>query len=211
MTRTLLFGMALIMLSPAVIADNVTVNYKKMFYNHFISSNLDKWVGLMALLQKQYIEKKSKDDLLVLAYARYGYIGNCFSENKRKSAEKHINKLEKNVEQMLKKDDKWAEAYALKGALYGYKIEFNKWKTIDYGLQSINNINKALELDPASPYGWVEKANANYYMPKTFGGGIDKAIKHLEKAIRLFEKKPGETTHNWLYLLSMTNLGRWYE
>ena len=76
--------------------------------------------------------------------------------------------------------------------------------------KSIKYINTALELDDKNPKVWMEKGNLTYYIPVFLGGGLDKAIKCHEKAVELFEKNPDNLEYNWVYLLVMTNLGRWY-
>jgi len=49
-----------------------------------------------------------------------------------------------------------------------------------------------------------------YYTPKILGGGLKKAIYYHEKAVSMFELSEHELKGNWLYLLVLTNLGRWY-
>jgi tetratricopeptide (TPR) repeat protein len=52
----------------------------------------------------------------------------------------------------------------------------------------MESVNKALQLDAKSSLAWLSKGVGNYYLPPSFGGGVDLAIKDMEKAISLDPK-----------------------
>lgn len=59
---------------------------------------------------------------------------------------------------------------------------------LKYGKCAMESANKALQLDAKSSLAWLSKGVGNYYLPPSFGGGVDLAIKDMEKAISLDPK-----------------------
>src|SRR5206468_3749594 len=56
---------------------------------------------------------------------------------------------------------------------------------LKYGRCALDEVNKAVELDPKAPMNYLSRGIGNYYLPAAFGGGVDLAIKDFEKAIAL--------------------------
>jgi len=104
-----------------------------------------------------------------------------------------------------------ADWYAFKGAFYGYKIGLSPVKAPFLGQKSMDNIDLALEFGPERPQGWIEKGNALFYMPKSFGGSKEKALEAYKKAIRFMEGDPESLPYNWVYLNVLMVLGQSYE
>jgi tetratricopeptide (TPR) repeat protein len=65
-----------------------------------------------------------------------------------------------------------------------------------YGKCALDEVTRAIELDPKNPHGYLSRGVGNYYRPAQFGGGIDKAIADFEKAISM-DPKLAEA-HLWL-------------
>ena len=131
-------------------------------------------------------------------------------ENESK-ARYHLSKVEKNVDILLKKNPLWADIYALKGALYGFKIALSKFKAISLGMKSIDYIEKSLEMNNSCINCHVERGNQLFYTPGFVGGDKKKALKHYEKAVDLFKSNPVYKRNNWFYLTTMTVLAQGYE
>jgi tetratricopeptide (TPR) repeat protein len=60
----------------------------------------------------------------------------------------------------------------------------------------MEEVTRAVELAPKSALAWLSKGVGNYYLPATFGGGTDKAIADLEKAVELDPNSAD--AHLWL-------------
>lgn len=78
-----------------------------------------------------------------------------------------------------------AEYHRIWGALCGQTIPANVLFALRYGHCAMEEVNKALQLDPKSSMAWVSKGVGNYYLPANFGGGPDQALKDLQKAVQL--------------------------
>jgi Tfp pilus assembly protein PilF len=65
-----------------------------------------------------------------------------------------------------------------------------------YGRCALDEVNKAIELDPKSAAAYVSRGVGNYYLPSMLGGGVDKAITDLRKALQLDPKS--HDAHLWL-------------
>ncbi|MBS1825811.1 MAG: tetratricopeptide repeat protein [Acidobacteria bacterium] len=100
------------------------------------------------------------------------------------AAEKGIQAAEKAAQ--LKPDN--AEYHRILGTLCGQVIPANVLAGLKYGKCAMESVNKALQLDAKSSLAWLSKGVGNYYLPPSFGGGVDLAIKDMEKAISLDPK-----------------------
>jgi tetratricopeptide (TPR) repeat protein len=89
-----------------------------------------------------------------------------------------------------------AEHHRILGTLCGQVIPANVLAGLKYGRCAMDSINKAIELDPKSPLGYVSHGVGNYYLPGAFGGGAELALKDFQKAIQL-DPKLAEA-HLWM-------------
>ncbi len=107
------------------------------------------------------------------------------------AAESGIRAAEKAVS--LKPDS--AEYHRVLGSLCGQVIPANPLAGLKYGRCALDEVSKAVELDPKSPLVYVSRAVGNYYLPPSFGGGPDVALKDIDKALQL-DNKDADT---WLW------------
>lgn len=79
-----------------------------------------------------------------------------------------------------------AEYHRLWGALCGQAIPANVLLFgLRYGHCAMDEVNKAVQLNPKSSMAWVSKGVGNYYLPASFGGSLDQALNDLQKATQL--------------------------
>src|SRR6266851_776821 len=78
-----------------------------------------------------------------------------------------------------------AEFHRILGTLCGQVIPAAKLAGLTRGKCALDEVNKAMQLDPKSALIYVSRGVGNYYLPPAFGGGIDLAIKDFQKAIEL--------------------------
>jgi tetratricopeptide (TPR) repeat protein len=81
-----------------------------------------------------------------------------------------------------------AEYHRILGTLCGQIIPANVLAGLKYGRCAMDEVAKAIELNPKSAENWLSRGVGNYYLPASFGGGIDKAIADLDKALELNPK-----------------------
>jgi tetratricopeptide (TPR) repeat protein len=109
----------------------------------------------------------------------------------RGAAEAGIRAAEKAVS--LKPDS--AEYHRLLGTLCGQAVR-DVISGMKYGKCALDEVNKAIQLDPKGAQNYLSRGVGYYYLPPAFGGGLDKAIADFQKAIEL-DPKLAEA-HLWL-------------
>jgi tetratricopeptide (TPR) repeat protein len=67
---------------------------------------------------------------------------------------------------------------------------------LKYGRCALDEVNKALELDPKAAVNYLSRGIGNYYLPAALGGGVELAVKDFEKAIELDARSAD--AHLWL-------------
>ena len=105
-------------------------------------------------------------------------------EKGRAAAEAGIGLAEHAVS--LKSDN--AEYHRILGTLCGQVISAASLKGLTRGKCALDEVNKAVQLDPKAAINYVSRGVGNYYLPSGLGGGIDLAIKDFQKAIELDPK-----------------------
>ena len=91
--------------------------------------------------------------------------------------------------------DNNAEYHRILGTLCGQIIPANVLAGLKYGRCAMDEVTKAIELNPKSADNWLAQGVGNYYLPASFGGGLDKAISDFDKAIQLNAKMAD--AHMW--------------
>jgi tetratricopeptide (TPR) repeat protein len=92
-----------------------------------------------------------------------------------------------------------AEYHRILGTLFGQEAAaVGGLGALRYGRSSLEEINKALELDPKASMNYLSHGIGNYYLPAALGGGVEPAIKDFEKAIALDARSAD--AHLWLGL-----------
>lgn len=81
-----------------------------------------------------------------------------------------------------------SEYHRILGTLCGQIIPANVLAGLKYGRCAMDEVSKAIELNPKAAVNHLSKGVGNYYLPPSFGGGIDKAIGDFDAAIRLDAK-----------------------
>jgi len=101
-----------------------------------------------------------------------------------------------------------AEYHRILGTLCGQEAAaVGALGALKYGRCALDEVNKAMELDPREPMNYLSRGIGNYYLPAAFGGGVELAIKDFEKAITL--DSSSAEAHLWLGIaLRKTNRNR---
>jgi tetratricopeptide (TPR) repeat protein len=178
-------------------------------YNAYINDKMENWEEALVAMTRQYNWERDPAILRDILYAQYGLIGYKIGVGKEKAAKDMLNQAQGYLDKLMEKNPNDSELLALQGAFYAYKISLNKTKAITLGPKSMFYIEKALDENHENPTAWIQKGNAKYYMPKSFGGSVVEAINHYEKAVGLFEQNR-KTGCNWMYINTLTYLGKMY-
>jgi len=144
----------------------------------------------LAAKAKAEAEKKPADAVAwghaALASSRWAQVAMELGDKKGSgaAAEAAIPVAEKSVELAPKS----AEYHRILGTLCGQVIPANPIAGISRGRCALDEVNRAIELDPKSSMAYLSRGIGNYYMPPMFGGGVDKALADLRKAVELDTK-----------------------
>lgn len=139
------------------------------------------------------------------AAVAWSYAAEVAMELRDKSGSEHA------AEQGVKDADKAvslnpgnAEYQRILGTLCGQVIPANPiMGALSYGRRAKQALDKAIELDPKSSKAFVAHGVGNYYLPASFGGGPDNAIKDFRRAIELDPKNAD--AYLWLGLALRKN------
>ena len=187
---------------------NLRASYKSDIYNAYVWNNMKNWKTLID--QMNSIKNKKNDLILELVNYQYGYVAWCIGNKKSDEAEKYLDLAEKNIELLEKEKYNLSMINAYKAAFYGYRIGLNRFKAPFIGNKSMNCAKLAMQLDANNPFGHVQYANVQYYMPPIFGGSKSDALNHYLKAKELMEKNTEFVSEDWNYISLLTIIGRAY-
>ena len=99
-----------------------------------------------------------------------------------------------------------AEYHRILGTLCGQEAAaVGGLGALRYGRCALDEVNKAMELNPREPLNYLSRGIGNYYLPAALGGGVELAIKDFEKAIALDANSAD--AHLWLGI-SLRKLNR---
>jgi len=197
LTILLLFGFL------SIYASNKTEIYKA-----YISNDMNLWKKTIDEMDQQ--KSKSNDVRLELLNYQYGYIAWCIGNKKSETAESYIELGEKNI-QVLEKTNGYASfVNSYKSAFYGYKIGLNKLKAPFIGPKSVECAKMAMKQDANNPYGYIQYANSQFYMPAVFGGSKKIALDYYTKAKNLMEINHQKIIQDWNYLSLLSMIAKTY-
>ena len=187
---------------------SLNAQFKGVIYKAYISNNMNEWKKTMDKMEAE--TKKSDEFLLELINYQYGYIGWCIGNNEKSQAKSYLKLAEENIKNLEKREVYPSYANAYKSALYGYAIGLNKLKAPFVGPKSINAAKQSMEENPANPFGFIQYANAQFYMPPVFGGSKTEALEYYSQAQTIMEEDPITLKNDWNYLSLLTNMAEAY-
>ena len=90
-----------------------------------------------------------------------------------------------------------AEYHRILGTLCGQEAAaVGGLGALRYGRCALDEVNRAMELDPREPMNYLSRGIGNYYLPAALGGGVELAMKDFQKAITL--DAGSADAHLWL-------------
>ena len=182
--------------------------FRQQIYRSYITGDMDGWEKL---LQENTGKMKVEKDLYDYAMAHYGFIGYCIGRDQKQRARPWLDRVEVIADELVAKYPQDPRYYALRGALYGFRISYQPQKAMFIGPKALKQVNRALEKGPDCAQAWIENSNKDYFMPEIFGGSKVNGIAGYEKAIRMMEKDLDFIKENWYYLNVHMILASWYE
>ena len=172
---------------PALAQKKDLSYYQCAFLESYRMGNMAPWSGLIAEMEKVKPADLAWQTEIVKAI--YGLVGYQIGAAKKDLAQTYIEKADVYLDKLLDDYPNNAQLHSLCGAFYGYKISFALYKAPFLGPKSLSHIDKAIQLDPLEPMGYIEKGNSLMYRPAAFGGDKREALTEYRKALKLMEVK----------------------
>lgn len=162
-------------------------------YDHWNESEMQQ-----AVAQFQRLLDLERESWLVNYYIGLGEyrLAVFYMEKDKNLSGQYFNHAIDHLKMSISENDTFPECYALVSSCYGNKIGLTPWKAMFLGPKSNAEMDRAMTRGPDNPRVWMLKGIGSKYSPKTFGGGLDKALEELQKSVQLFEK---EKVENPLY------------
>ncbi|MFA5328440.1 MAG: hypothetical protein WC384_11675 [Prolixibacteraceae bacterium] len=189
------------LLSPVLLATAQKKDlayYQCAFFESYREGNMSPWPGLIAEMENA--KSGNLDWQTEMLKAMYGLVGYELGKHDKDLARKYVDKSDKYFDKLLKIYPENAQLHSLAGAFYGYKIALAFYKAPFLGPKSMYHVDKAIELDPKEPMGYIEKGNSLYYRPAVFGGDKLEGLSYYQKALKLMDAKSGQKC-DWQKLL----------
>lgn len=177
---------------------NLKASNKSDIYSAYVGNNMSRWKSVID--QMNSAGTKSNDFLLELVNYQYGYIAWCIGNKKTDDARKYLKLAEKNLVALSSDIQNTSMVNAYKAAFYGYRIGLNKLSAPFNGPKSVDCAKLAISSDKENPFGYVQYANIQFYMPAIFGGSKKEALEYFIKARELMERNKDAIKGNWNYL-----------
>lgn len=187
---------------------SIKASYKLDIYNAYISNNMNLWKKTIDEMNQQKV--KSLDFRIELLNYQYGYIAYCIGNDKKEMAESYIKQGEINI-YILEKTGNFASLVnSYKSAFYGYKIGLSILKAPFIGPKSVECAKLAMRQDANNPYGFIQYANSQFYMPSAFGGSKKVALEYYKMAESIMRKKEKLFKDDWNYLSLLAMIAKTY-
>ncbi|GAB4370981.1 MAG: tetratricopeptide repeat protein [Calditrichia bacterium] len=123
-----------------------------------------------------------------IAYADYNLTNFYQATESSEMAAKYLDDGIQHLEKSIELHENFAESHALLSTLFGQKIALSPLKAMYLGPRSNAAMQKALKLEPTNPRVHLLAGINAKFTPKMFGGGREKARKHLRDAGDLFTR-----------------------
>jgi len=181
------------------------------FYEAYVTGEMEPWPEYIDELESIYSDNPSGELLYDIVEAYYGYVAYTIGIDKNNEAREYMESAEHYLEKLEEKQAYKASALAFKGAFIAFEIGMNRAKAVYLGPKSMSNINRALELEPENINALIEKGNAEYHMPRIFGGSYRKAAEYFNRAVNTLEETDRNLSCNWKYMNALAWLAQSYE
>lgn len=161
------------------------VDHDKMF-EAYLKGDLQTWKSELT----KYTSTKNLtfDDKCEIANYLYGYIGFIVDgKGKKDEVEGWLKIFDSYIELMIKNSKTESMGHLYKAGSAGMKAKLYKGKLVSYGVNTLKELDKALEVDPNNPIAIGLKGNTKFYAPGILGGSKTKALSYYAKAIKMLQ------------------------
>jgi len=104
-------------------------------------------------------------------------------------ADRFVAEGEQYLVKAMEADPNFGESFSLYGYVLGLEVALHQERAMEVGLSSMTNMDQGIAKAPDNPRVYYLKGTYLTYVPEEYGGGLERAIPLLEKAVSLFEKE----------------------
>ena len=187
---------------------SLNASNKSEIYKAYINNNMKLWEKTIEQMNQQ--KSKSEDFRIELLNYQYGYIAWCIGNKKGTTAQRYIEQGETNMLVIEKTGANASIVNSYKSAFYGYRIGLNPLKAPFIGPKSVACAKLAMKQDSTNPYGYIQYANSQFYMPAIFGGSKKIALAYYKKAESLMWKNQEQIKEDWNYVSLLSMIAKTY-
>lgn len=120
-----------------------------------------------------------------LGYADYS-LADVYADTDPSKATDCLHDADDALDQAIKLDPAFAEAYALLGSSYGFEIGLHPYKGMWLGSKSDKLMAKAMRLAPDDPRVLMLQGLSDFTTPESYGGDKHKALQEFSTALANF-------------------------
>ena len=180
-------------------------------YHAYLQRNPAEWIIVVDQSKKEHSQSPTDATRkFKSAFAHFSLLSSTMATKDEDLFDKYLDGTKDLLKELIDKNQHAAESKALLSATYGLQMGYSPMKGILLGGKSSKLAEEAKTEAPLSPITWRVYGSSKYYTPASFGGDVNEAIAALEKSVKLFESKPSELKHNWLYIDTLVLLAQAY-
>lgn len=198
----------LILFLSSAICYQVQASYKQEIYQAYLNRDRVRWQKTIDAMDIQ--KNKSQDFILELINYQYGFIGWSVELKQNSLAERYLDKAENYLKILEKSNYQPSMLKSYRSAFYGFRSSLSKLQAPILGPKSLGNAEDAMKLDPKNPFGYVQYANVQFYMPSLFGGSKTTSLDYYRKAEKMMETNKTQLAGDWNYLNLLTMIAKAY-
>ena len=184
-------------------------DFRCQLYSYYVSSDMQGWLQTLSVMEQQLARTKNDSLALEVIRTQYGFVAWALGNDQKSSAAPILDKALSSLNRYIEQHPKDAEALALKSSLLGFKIALNPLKAAFIGPKTVEIIDAAMAMAPKNPWVMLEKANAEQYTPKLFGGDPTYALSLYRSCLDILAKQRPQQC-SWSYLNLYINLAFCY-
>lgn len=180
---------------------------KQIMFHTYLSGDMSYWKAQIDRMRDS--DQLSADDERLLLLYEYEYIGYLLGQKRNSEAALYFPDAQKRLKRLLQQGSD-AQLEALMAAFTGYEIGLSPYKAPFIGSKCFEHAQKAMQLAPEEPWGFLQLANVKYYAPSVFGGSKSASLELFLEAKKRFQKRDSYL-NTWQYPSLLRAIAQNYE
>ncbi|TES89734.1 MAG: tetratricopeptide repeat protein, partial [Candidatus Cloacimonadota bacterium] len=166
------------------------LNLPTLWLNANMEMGMDYLKKGVSLWNEEFLLKAEKEfqkeeNYYYLSLVQYRLATFYLVSEKNEQAKRYAEKGIENIKFAVEKNNNSAASYTILGNLYGVitGLSDNPLLQAKYGYFCLKNVKQAVEMEPKNSFSLLSLGITYFNTPEEYGGGIDKAVEMLDKAI----------------------------